>query len=180
MKYNKTNPKKGRVCNLNGRGLSRSEMTTGDSFCQAVAASLVYGRRDQCGCDSLTLDHRSRICAWSQGRWNCCAPFSTCPIVEVVEYTLLPGICSLLVQRQNLKRALEMGVTPPHLRTSYNLFFLQGRCLWSWKRMVVGLRSLQVALKIAFVCVLMSNFGVDFARYFFQIYPLILSPHAYI
>ena len=31
-----------------------------------------------------------------------------------------------------------MGVTPPHLRTSNNLFVLQGGCLGSWKRMVCG------------------------------------------
>ena len=36
--------------------------------------------------------------------------------------------------------------------------------------MVVGLSSLYVVLKIAFVCVLMSNVGVDFARYFFLKY----------
>ena len=34
--------------------------------------------------------------------------------------------------------------------------------------MVVGLSSLQVVLKIVFVCVLMSNFGVDFALYIFS------------
>ena len=33
-------------------------------------------------------------------------------------------------------------VTPTHLRTSYNLFFLEGGCLGSWKRMVVSLNSL--------------------------------------
>ena len=37
--------------------------------------------------------------------------------------------------------ALEMGVTPPHLRTSYNLFFLEEECIGSWKRMVVSLSS---------------------------------------
>ena len=33
-------------------------------------------------------------------------------------------------------------VTPPHRRTSYNLFFLEGGCIGSWKRMVVSLSSL--------------------------------------
>ena len=33
-------------------------------------------------------------------------------------------------------------VTPPHLRTSYNLFFLEDGCIASWKRMVVSLSSL--------------------------------------
>ena len=33
-------------------------------------------------------------------------------------------------------------VTPPHLRTSYNLFFLEDGCIGSWKRMVVSLSSL--------------------------------------
>ena len=58
-------------------------------------------------------------------------------------------------------------VTPPHLRTSYNLFFLEYGCIASWKRMVVSLSSLLVVLKIAFVCVLTSNSGVHFARYDF-------------
>ena len=40
-----------------------------------------------------------------------------------------------------------MGVTPPHLRTSYNLFFLEEGCIGSWKRMVVSLSSLYVVLK---------------------------------
>ena len=34
--------------------------------------------------------------------------------------------------------------------------------------MVVSLSSLKVVLKIAFVCVLTSNSGVDFARYVFS------------
>ena len=34
--------------------------------------------------------------------------------------------------------------------------------------MVVGLSSLEVVLKIAFVCVLTSNSRVDFARYVFS------------
>ena len=33
-------------------------------------------------------------------------------------------------------------VTPPHRRTSYNLFFLEGGCIGSWKTMVVSLSSL--------------------------------------
>ena len=33
-------------------------------------------------------------------------------------------------------------VTPTHLRTSYNLFFLEGGCPGSWKRMVASLSSL--------------------------------------
>ena len=55
------------------------------------------------------------------------------------------GVSSIhvgLLERPNLKRALEMGVTPPHLRTSYNLFFLEEGCIGSWKRMVVSLSSL--------------------------------------
>ena len=40
--------------------------------------------------------------------------------------------------RQNLKMALEMGVTPRHLRTSY----LEEGCLGSWKMIVVSLNSL--------------------------------------
>ena len=57
-----------------------------------------------------------------------------------------------------------MGVTPPHLRTSYNLFFLEEECIGSWKRMVVSLNSLYVVLKSAFVRVLRSNSRVDFAQ----------------
>ena len=33
-------------------------------------------------------------------------------------------------------------VTPPHVRTSYNLFFLEDGCIVSWKRVVVSLSSL--------------------------------------
>ena len=33
-------------------------------------------------------------------------------------------------------------ITPLHLRTSYNLFFLEEGCIGSWKRMVVSLISL--------------------------------------
>ena len=33
-------------------------------------------------------------------------------------------------------------VTHPHLRTRYNLFFLEDGCIASWKRMVVSLSSL--------------------------------------
>ena len=33
-------------------------------------------------------------------------------------------------------------VTPPHLRTSYNLFLLEDGCIGSWKKMVVSLSSL--------------------------------------
>ena len=55
-----------------------------------------------------------------------------------------------LVQRQNLEMALEMGVTLPHLRTSYNLFFLNTGVLGVGKRMVVSLSSLYVVMKIAF------------------------------
>ena len=59
-------------------------------------------------------------------------------------------------------------VTPPHLRTSYNLFFLEDGCIGSWKRTVVSVRSMWVVLTIAFVCVLTSNSGVDVARYDFS------------
>ena len=48
----------------------------------------------------------------------------------------------LIVWQQHLKRALEMGVSPTHLRTSYNLIFLEEGCIGSWKRMVVSLSSL--------------------------------------
>ena len=33
-------------------------------------------------------------------------------------------------------------VTPPHLRTTYNIFFLEDGCFGSWKMMVVSLSSL--------------------------------------
>lgn len=43
-----------------------------------------------------------------------------------------------------------MGVTPPHVRTNHNLFFLEGECLGSLKRMVVDLGLVHVVLKITF------------------------------
>ena len=56
----------------------------------------------------------------------------------------LVRLLSDLVQRQNLKRALEMGGTPPHLRTSYSTTFLffEEVCLGSWTMMVVSSSSL--------------------------------------
>ena len=45
-----------------------------------------------------------------------------------------------------------MGVTPPHLRTSYNLFFPSRRVSWELERMVVGLNSLYIGSSENRIC----------------------------
>ena len=70
-----------------------------------------------------------------------------------------------------------MGVTPPHHRTSYNLFFSSRRLSCELEKDGCGSEFIVGSFENR-LC--MSNFGVDFARYIFQIYPLILSLHAYI
>ena len=86
--------------------------------------------------------------AYSTGRipeeWS---KAETCPIYKQKgDYRL----CAMLPNYMNLYlkpySAADKGhflvVTPPHLRTSYNLFFLEYGCIASWKRMVVSLSSL--------------------------------------
>ena len=41
-----------------------------------------------------------------------------------------------------------MGATPPHLRTSHNLFFLEEGGVGHWKMMVVSLASMYLITKI--------------------------------
>ena len=63
-----------------------------------------------------------------------------------------------------------MGVTPPHPRTSYNLFFLEEECIGTHRELekhgcesefIVG------SFEKRFICMLRSNSRVDFAQYVF-------------
>ena len=50
--------------------------------------------------------------------------------------------CLHLLSHSAADKGHFLVVTPPHLRTSYNVFFLEDGCIGIWKRMVVSLSSL--------------------------------------
>ena len=100
--------------------------------------------------NKMLVVRRSRSVDWSpDGRgFNRAGATSAIPFTSLCQCLLeeTTKCCWSLLSGVYPHSAAVLGhfliVTPTHLRTSYNLFCLEGGCLGSWKRMVVSLSSL--------------------------------------